>query len=114
MLFAKINPAAEVPNNTTPFSYDVINADYLTASANPYRLGATSVTFNLVYGTATFDEDGNMLTFNRLMNGNITLDGDEITDWGLDDTVVLTTICEKIGTTPVEFIEGNPSNFNNF
>jgi hypothetical protein len=38
----------------------------------------------------------------------------EISDWGIDDTVVLTKICEKLGTTAVEFVEGNPSNFNPF
>jgi len=112
MLFAKINPAAEVPQNTSPFTYDVLDADYLTAAANPYRLGATSVNFNLIYGTATFDEDGNMTSFQRLTSGNITLSDGEISQWGIDDTVVLTTICEKLGTTAVEFVDGNPTNFN--
>jgi hypothetical protein len=114
MLFAKINPAAEVPQNTSPFTYEVIMADYLTASATPYRLGTTSVNFSVVYGKATFDQEGNMILFDRLTNGSVTLSDGEISDWGIDDTVVLTKICEKLGTTAVEFVEGNPSNFNPF
>jgi hypothetical protein len=114
MLFAKINPAAEVPQNTSPFAYEVIMADYITASANPYTLGTTSVNFNVVYGTPTFDEEGNMLTFTRLTSGSVTLSDGQISQWGLDDSVVLTEICTVLGTTAVEFVEGNPSNFNPF
>jgi hypothetical protein len=112
MLFAKINPAAEIPQNTTPFTIEIIEADYITASADPYRLGSTSVNFNVVYGTATFDVDGNMVTFNRLSNGYVTLSDGQISSWGIDDSVVLTEICRVLGTTVVEFVEGNPSNFN--
>ena len=112
MLFAKINPAAEVPQNTSPFAFEVIMADYITASANPYTLGTTSVNFNVVYGTPTFDEQGNMLTFNPLTRGSVTLSDGQISQWGIDDRVVLTEICTVLGTTAVEFVEGNPSNFN--
>jgi hypothetical protein len=114
MLFAKINPAAEIPQNTSPFTFEVIEADYLTASATPYTLGTTSVNFNVVYGTATFDEEGNMLTFNSLTRGSVTLSDGQISQWGLDDSVVLTEICTVLGTTVVEFVEGNPSNFKLF
>ena len=112
MLFAKISPAAEVPQNTSPFAFEVIMADYITASANPYTLGTTSVNFNVVYGTPTFDEQGNMLTFNPLTRGSVTLSDGQISQWGIDDRVVLTEICTVLGTTAVEFVEGNPSNFN--
>ena len=112
MLFAKISPAAEVPQNTSPFAFEVIMADYITASANPYTLGTTSVNFNVVYGTPTFDEQGNMLTFNPLTRGSVTLSDGQISQWGIDDRVVLAEICTVLGTTAVEFVEGNPSNFN--
>lgn len=108
MLFAKISPVADIPEMQSPFDYTVKHADYLTAIASPYKLGATEVYFNLIYGTATFDADGNMLTFNRLLGGSITLSDPDIEDWGIDDSVVLSTICEKVGTTAVEFVEGNP------
>lgn len=114
MLFAKINPVAEIPEMLSPFDYDVKQANYLTAVASPYKLGSTEVNFSLVYGTATFDADGKMETFNRLLGGNITLSGPDIQDWGLDDSVILATICEKVGTEAIEFIEGDPKNFNPF
>lgn len=114
MLFAKIDPVADIPQMQSPFQYDVKHADYLTAVASPYKLGSTEVNFSIIYGTATFDADGNMETFNRLLGGNITLSGPDIEDWGLDDSIVLATICQKVGTEAVEFIEGDPKNFNPF
>lgn len=114
MLFAKINPVAEIPEMESPFAYDVKQADYLTAVASPYRLGSTEVNFSLIYGSATFDEQGNMETFTRLLGGNITLSSPDIEEWGIDDSVILDKICQKIGTDAVEFIEGDPKNFNPF
>ena len=114
MLFAKINPAAEIPEMQSPFNYDVKQADYLTAVASPYRLGAKEVNFTLIYGSATFDAEGNMETFDRLLGGNLTVSSPDIEEWGIDDSVILGKICELLGTQAVEFIEGNPNNFNPF
>jgi len=114
MLFAKINPVAEIPEMESPFQYDVKQADYLTAVASPYRLGSTKVNFSLIYGSATFNEEGQMETFTRMLDGNITLTSPDIEEWGIDDSVILGTICEKVGTAAVEFIEGEPKNFNPF
>lgn len=114
MLFAKIDPVAEIPEMQSPFEYTVKQADYLTAVASPYRLGSTEVNFSLVYGSATFDTEGNMLTFDRLLGGNVTVSSPDIEEWGIDDSVILGKICEMVGTEAVEFVEGNPSNFNPF
>jgi hypothetical protein len=114
MLFAKINPVAQIPEMESPFAYDVKTANYLTAVASPYRLGAEEVNFSLIYGNATFNEEGQMETFTRLLGGSITLGAPYIQEWGLDDTVILGTICEKVVTAPVEFIEGEPKGFNPF
>jgi hypothetical protein len=114
MLFVKINPVAEIPEMLSPFEYDVKTADYLTAVASPYRLGSTEVNFSLIYGKATFDAEGNMETFDRLLGGNITMSSPDIEEWGIDDAVILGKICEKLETEAVEFVEGNPKNFNPF
>jgi hypothetical protein len=114
MLFAKINPAAEIPEMKSPFQYDVKTANYLTAVASPYRLGAEEVNFSLIYGSATFDAEGNMETFERLLGGSITLGAPYIQEWGIDDSIILGIICEQVGTEAVEFVEGDPKNFNPF
>jgi hypothetical protein len=114
MLFAKINPVAQIPEMESPFAYDVKTANYLTAVASPYRLGAEEVNFSLIYGTATFNEQGEMETFTRLLGGSITLGAPYIQEWGLDDSVILGTICDQVGTEAIEFIEGDPKNFNPF
>lgn len=114
MLFAKINPVAEIPESESPFEYNVKQADYITAVASPYILGSQEVSFSLIYGTATFDAEGNMETFDRLLGGSLTLGSPYIQQWGIDDTVILGNICEVVGTTAIEFIEGDPKNFNIF
>jgi hypothetical protein len=114
MLFAKINPVAQIPEMESPFAYDVKTANYLTAVASPYRLGAEEVNFSLIYGNATFNEEGQMETFTRLLGGSITLGAPYIQEWGLDDSVILGTICEQVGTEAVEFIEADPKGFNPF
>ena len=110
MLFAKIDPPAEFAQNPTPFSVEIKKADYITAAANPYKLGATEVSFNYILGNPEFNTEGKMVKFQRLGGGNIVLSGDEISDWGLDDTVVLEKICDKLGTSAVEFEDWNPEN----
>ena len=112
MLFAKINPVAQIPQMESAFQYDVQTANYLTAIASPYKLGSTEVNFTLIYGTATFSQTGEMETFTRALGGNIILTSPDIDSWGIDDTVVLGTICQKLGTTVVEYVTGSPNNFN--
>jgi hypothetical protein len=55
-----------------------------------------------------------METFKRLLGGSLNLGAPYIQEWGIDDTVILGTICEQVGTEAVEFIEGNPKDFNPF
>lgn len=112
MLFAKISPAAQIPQMESPFQYDVQTADYLTAIASPYRLGSTEVNFTVIYGSATFGPTGAMATFNRSLTGFIVITSPDIESWGIDDSVILGTICQKLGTTATEFVYGDPTNFN--
>lgn len=112
VLLAKINPAAEVPVMTSPFQYEVKVADYITAVADQYRLGASQATFNIRYGSVTLDEAGEIKSFETLLTDRIVLEGADIADWGTDDSIVLTKICEKLGTEAVEFVEVNLEQFN--
>ena len=112
MLFAKINPAAQIPQMESPFQYDVQTADYLTAIASPYKLGSTEVNFTVIYGSATFGPTGEMQNFNRALTGFIVISSPDIEEWGIDDSVILGTICQKLGTTATQFVYGSPSNFN--
>lgn len=114
ILLAKISPAAEIPTMESPFQYEVKVADYLTAIATPYRLGSNKVDFSLIYGKGTFDDEGNMVKFERLLGGSITLTSPDIDEWGIDDSVILTTICQKLGTQAVEFIEADLDNVGMF
>jgi len=112
VLFAKISPAAEVPAMISPFEYQVKIADYVTALADQYRLGASQAVFNIRYGLVTLNEAGAIVKFETLLTDRIVLEGQDIADWGTDDSVVLAKICEKLGTEAIEFVEADIDLFN--
>lgn len=103
MLYGKINPQAEHPTQTSPFGVDIQYAQYMTAMATPYPLGAENVAFLVQFGNVTF-ENGVPVLFNAISSISISLDSTQIADWGLDDSVVLGEIATAIGTTVTETI----------
>jgi hypothetical protein len=114
MLVAKIIPAAQLVVQPTPFESTFVEADYMTALARPYALGATKVNFEVIYGNLVEvpvpDSDVLVKQFKSVTSSQITLEGPELSSWGIDDSVVLTAIAAKVGTTVVE-IEVVPTNF---
>lgn len=105
MLFGKIDPAAQIVKQTTPFEQQTITADWMTAIARPYVLGATEVNFQVSYGTLVKDETGKVTGFNNLFNDNVVLSGTIITSWGSNDAVILDAIAEQQGTEVIETID---------
>ena len=106
MLVAKISPTAKLVVQPTPFESTVIEADYMTALARPYTLGATKVNFEVVYGniveSPVHGSDVLVRQFKSVTNSQLVLEGPELSSWGIDDSVVLVAIAEKVGTTVVE------------
>jgi hypothetical protein len=107
MLYAKISPVATITKQITPFEVETITADYMTAIARPYGAGATKVNFEVVFGTITLDEAGVPASFNRLSTSNTTLLSTQLSGWGVDDSVLLTTIAVEMGTVATEFVTIN-------
>ena len=105
MLFGKISPVAKIVKQSNPFDQQTIDAEYITALARPYALGATQVNFQVSYGNFKKDEAGKIVGFDNLYNDNVVLSGDEISQWGLDDSVILHVIAEKQGTEVTETVE---------
>lgn len=112
MLIAKINPAATFTSQSGPFSTpETISADYLTALARPYIAGATQTNFEVQYGTYTpavvgveASEDVEAVraqpaTFNHIQSSSIVLTAAELATWGTDDSVLLSVVASKLGTT---------------
>ena len=108
MLYAKINPAATRVEQNSPFGTPkTTTADYMTAIARPYTLGATRTRFEIQYGSVTLDNKGYVKTFNQVMNGEVVLTAAQLSTWGSDDTVALNIIAQAVGTT-VESVVSNP------
>lgn len=106
MLFAKISPQAEIVKQTTPFAHDIKNCEYMTASANPYRLGSSETYFTVYFGN--FNEqptDGSpaLPIFDVVYSTTIKLFADELASWGTDDKEALEVISDAINTTITEY-----------
>lgn len=105
MLFGKIDPVAQIVKQTSPFNQQTVDAEWITALARPYALGAEQVNFQVSYGNFVKDETGKITGFNNLFNDNIVLSGSIITSWGTNDAVILDALAEQQGTNVTETID---------
>lgn len=106
MIYAKINPVAEVYNSSGPFGHTTTTGSYAMVVADPYFLGANMVTFNVHYGEAIINEDSSF-QFNRISSGLEVLSGSVIDTWGNDDSIILAAVLENQGTQVVEIFSGS-------
>jgi len=114
MILAKINPAATFTSQSGPFAQsETISADYLTALARPYIPGAAQTNFEVLFGTYTAAVAGveasegveavqaQPAKFNHIQSSQVILTAEELAAWGSDDSVLLTAIAAKLGTSVV-------------
>lgn len=105
MLYSKINPAATYTTQVSPFSATTTQCSYMTAYARPYAVGAEQTNFQVQFGNEIKNGEGVVIGVTNEFSTNLTMTASELVNWGTDDTVVLTEIAKKIGTTATEFIE---------
>ena len=109
MIYAKINPAATRVEQNSPFgAQKTIVADYMTAIARPYTLGAQRTRFEIQYGNVTLNADGNVTNFSHIMSGETVLTADQLATWGSDDAVVLNIIAAAVGTSVESIVTTSP------
>jgi len=111
MLFGKISPQAVIPKMITPFEQTEIVAEYVTAIATPYKLGANAVDFRVIYGNPIYDSENVVIHYDIVYETYVNLSGQQIADWGTDDTTVLNIIATLEGTTITQFENWFPKNF---
>jgi len=111
MLFGKINPQAVIPQMITPFEQTQIVADYITAIASPYRLGANVVDFQVLYGEPIYGDENVVIEYKIIHQTMVKLSGQAIEDWGTNDETILSAIAAHEGTTIIEFENWSPRNF---
>lgn len=110
MLFGKISPQAVIPKMLSPFEQTEIVAEYITAIATPYKLGAHVVDFRVMYGNPVYNEENVVIRYDIIYETYIQLSGQQIEDWGTDDSIVLTEIATEEGTTITQFENWFPGN----
>ena len=64
-----------------------------------------STPFQVQFGNEIKNEEGVVVGVTSEYSTNVTMTAVELANWGTNDTVVLTDIATKIGTTATEFIE---------
>jgi hypothetical protein len=111
MLYGKITPTAQIVQQITPFSSTTIEANYMTALARPYGIGSTVVNFEVLFGITNTNENNEVVGFERLDSYQVTLSGDDLSTWGIDDTVVLQKIAAKLNVTVSDFITIDGNNY---
>lgn len=103
MLYAKISPSAKAVKLNGLFDASIIDADYMTAFADPYGLGTDSVVFKVNFGVVEL-ENGNPASFTVYNTMYITLDEAQISTWGTNDQVVLEEIASVLNLSILQFI----------
>ena len=116
MLYAKINPKATFMKETGPFTQATsFEAEYIIALARPYTPGAAETNFEVIFGNIIPEVvevlasegvqavTGHEAHFIQVSSSQLTLTSEELKEWGLNDEILLSTICNKLGTAASEF-----------
>jgi hypothetical protein len=104
MLYAKISPSAKAIHQSTPFTSVTTEADYMTVLARPYGAGATKVNFEILFGTITNNGPKGEQKFTSVTSSNMTLQGEELSQWGTNDEVVLQIVANKLNVSVLSYI----------
>lgn len=102
MLLAKINPPVTKIYQITSFSSQTVTAEYMVVKAENYVIGNPEIKFNLRFGNLLNDVITGKQSFDVILNQSLTLKTEELSSWGVDDSVLLDIIALKIGTTITE------------
>ncbi len=105
MLFAQISPQAQIITQINPFSSTTVNCEYIGVVARPYVLGTEIVNFEVQYGNIIFTDMMNPIEFTYVKSYGITLSGDQLTNWGLDDTFIFEEIATILGVDVLGYVE---------
>ncbi len=102
MLLAKINPTVTKTYQINAFSSETVTAEYMAVKAENYVIGNPDVKFNLRFGNLLNDNITGKQSYDVILNDKLTLTTEELSTWGVDDSVLLDIIASKIGTIITE------------
>jgi hypothetical protein len=99
MLVAKINPAVKLAKQDDLFNVSSVEVDSILVAARPYVLGSKEVNFEVLFGNVGTSEETGEKQFVSLSSQQVLLTAEEIGEWGTDDTIILTAVAAKLGTS---------------
>jgi hypothetical protein len=104
MLYAQISPSAKAIHQSTPFTSVTTEADYMTVLARPYGAGATKVNFEVLFGTIGNNGQKGEQKFTSVTTSNMTLQGEELSQWGTNDEVILEIVANKLNVSILSYV----------
>jgi len=105
MLLGKLSKAAEKVYQITPFTTEIVTAEYMSVNADKYVIGAKDVSFELRFGKLVLDEANQPKEFQIVIRENVKFTSDELSTWGTNDSIVLDIVANKFGLTITEKVE---------
>ena len=102
MLLGKLAVAATKVYQNGAFSTRTETAEYMVVCTSRFVIGETRINFDVRFGNILL-ENG-IERFDILIRENITMENEELSNWGTDDSVLLDIIAVKIGATITEKI----------
>ena len=108
MLFARISPTAKIGVQQDPFNVTIIEAPYMTAIAQLYRLGESITRFEIIFGDFNIvSQDPQQPAespFKRMFTLILELTAQELSTWEADDSIVLEIIANKLSIDILEIV----------
>jgi hypothetical protein len=103
MLFAEINPPAQVSKQTSPFQSTTIQCNHFTCFSDRYDLNPTEMTFFVVFGQ--LEQKNGLKYFKKSYGEKVTLTSNDLANWGTDDSVILQKIASRYSVNIVKILD---------
>ena len=108
MLYATIEPKASIVKQLTPFDYDIILCEYMSASAQPYVLGSDETQFQVSFmakNEPAPEGEPAVPEYSVIYTDYIVLTSDQLSAWGEDDKQALIAIAAFYNVNITGYVE---------
>ena len=108
MLYAIINPKASIVEQTSPFDYDIILCEYMSASAQPYELGLNETRFQVNFiakNEPAKENEPAVPEYSVIHTDYVMLTSEQLSAWGTDDKDALVAIAQYYNTNITGYVE---------
>jgi hypothetical protein len=103
MLLGKLATPATKVYQVDALKTETASADYLVVGTNKYVIGEHDVQFEVRFGNIVVENDKER--FDIVLRHPLTMSQEELATWGIDDSIVLDLVAQKINNSIVEKVQ---------